>query len=402
MPAYRLMLPLSLLGLAALLAMVVVFASAAWALVAGGVALVLVGMWFAVMARIARARRRLEETLEERGAGDDLQRIDAAGTKLVHKLASQAAALDAWQTRFALLSEGASDVLWEWDVAQNRWSVSPRWQEELGFPRAPAQASFDTWLAGLHPTDASQLKFRLEEFTREPQATLVYEFRARRENGEYSWMQMRASAQRDDKGVALKLAGSFTDIGERKRQEAALHYQAMHDALTRLPNRALAQDRLAQGLRGAQRQHRPIALALLDLDDFRAINERLGFAVGDAVLQETARRLQRTVRSSDTVARFGGDEFLVLLPQVDEVRALLVAQKLLRALEPSITAAGQRLHVQASVGLALYPEHGLEVQQLIANVTTALGKAQTGGLGFCLFEGDNPPLPGIDPPPKLL
>ena len=402
MLAYRLMLPLSLLGLAALLAIVAVFASAAWALVAGGIALGLLSIWLAAVARIGRIRRRLEAAAGEPAAGGDLQRIDVACARAVEQVSAQAAALDAWQTRFALLNEGVSDVLWEWDVAQNRWSVSPRWQEELGFPRTPAQASFDVWLAGLHPSDASQLKFRLEEFTREPQPTLLYEFRARRENGDYSWMQMRASAQRDDKGVALKLAGSFTDIGERKRQEAALHYQAMHDALTRLPNRALAQDRLAQGLRGAQRQHRPIALALLDLDDFRAINERLGFAVGDAVLQETARRLQRTVRSSDTVARFGGDEFLVLLPQVDEVRALLVAQKLLRALEPAISAAGQRLHIQASVGLALYPEHGIDAQQLIANVTTALAKAQTGGLGFCLFEGDNPPLPGIDPPPKLL
>lgn len=402
MLVYRLMLPLSLLGLAALLAIVGVFASPAWALVGGGIALTLVGIWLAAIARIGRARRRLEAATGESTPGDDLHRIDVAYTNVVAKLAAQAAALDTWQTRFALLNEGASDVLWEWDVAQNRWSVSPRWQEELGFPRMPVQASFDAWLAGLHPSDASQLKFRLEEFAREPQAMLVYEFRARRENGEYSWMQMRASAQRDDQGVAQKLAGSFTDIGERKRQEAALHYQAMHDPLTRLPNRALAQDRLAQGLRGAQRQHRPIALALLDIDDFRAINERLGFAVGDAVLQETARRLQRTVRSSDTVARFGGDEFLVLLPHVDEVRALLVAQKLLRALEPTITAAGQRLHVQASVGLALYPEHGIDAQQLIANVTAALGKAQSGGLGFCLFEGDNPPLPGIDPPPKLL
>jgi diguanylate cyclase len=161
---------------------------------------------------------------------------------------------------------------------------------------------------------------------------------------------------------------------------AQMSYMAQHDFLTGLPNRSLLTDRLAQSIALAQRHGKRVALMYLDLDHFKHINDSLGHAVGDQLLQSAAKRLQECVRHSDTVCRQGGDEFVVLLAAVEAVSdAALAAEKLIEAMAEPYLIGGHRLHVTLSIGVSLYPDDGKDAEALIRNADTAMYHAKKSG-----------------------
>jgi diguanylate cyclase (GGDEF)-like protein/PAS domain S-box-containing protein len=180
--------------------------------------------------------------------------------------------------------------------------------------------------------------------------------------------------------------GIVRDITNRKAQTAALQYQALHDALTDLPNRSLLGDRLRQAVLIAQREQRPLALLIMDLDRFKEINDTLGHHVGDQVLQEVAVRMRAVLRESDTVARLGGDEFAILLPETDGQRAQLTAAKILKALEERFVLDGRTMDISASIGIALYPENGEDGATLMQHADVAMYAAKRHGRGYALYE----------------
>jgi diguanylate cyclase (GGDEF)-like protein len=162
------------------------------------------------------------------------------------------------------------------------------------------------------------------------------------------------------------------------RQQAELNeHQALHDALTDLPNRTLFHDRVGQALSVARREHLPVAVMIMDLDRFKEVNDTLGHASGDELLKQAGVRLRDALRESDTVARLGGDEFGVLLPRVvDSAAAVAVARKLRKALEEPFAIHGLALQIEASVGIALYPEHGDDVHSLLQRADVAMYEAK--------------------------
>lgn len=172
----------------------------------------------------------------------------------------------------------------------------------------------------------------------------------------------------------------FSDITERKQTEERIHHLALHDYLTDLPNRNLLFERAAQTLTMARRYTRRFALIYLDLDHFKPINDAYGHDVGDALLCEVASRLRAHVRESDTVCRQGGDEFVVLLPEIDDDGAVReLACKLLTAVAAPYQLAGQELQVTVSIGLALYPEHGQDIDSLMQHADAAMYRAKRDG-----------------------
>ncbi len=185
---------------------------------------------------------------------------------------------------------------------------------------------------------------------------------------------------------------------ERARQEAeaaraqavdaadALQHQALHDALTGLPNRTLLHDRLAHTLHLVERDASSLALLLLDLDRFKVVNDTLGHQAGDALLQQVAARMRDAVRSSDTVARLGGDEFALLLPGADRAGAVRVTQTLLAALVAPVTLEGQTVHVGASVGITLAPAQGREAAALLRQADVAMYVAKRAGSGYAVYD----------------
>jgi len=202
----------------------------------------------------------------------------------------------------------------------------------------------------------------------------------RRKNGE-CYLEMTSIKQvRDAQGRLTHYVAAFSDITARKTNEELIRHQAQYDALTDLPNRLLLFDRLRRALAQAKRDKTGLALMYVDLDKFKPVNDNLGHAVGDQMLREVAQRIQGCMREADTVARIGGDEFVVLLPIIEgEQDALVVAEKIRLALNQPFEIAGQQLYISSSTGIAIYPEHGTSEDELTANADIAMYHAKESG-----------------------
>ncbi len=178
--------------------------------------------------------------------------------------------------------------------------------------------------------------------------------------------------------IATVRAETMTEAAEQAT--AQMSYMAEHDFLTGLPNRALLMDRLAQSIALAQRHGKRVALLYLDLDHFKHVNDALGHGVGDRLLQSAAKRLPACVRSSDTVSRYGGDEFVILLAEVDRQQDVaLTAAKLIGAMTAPHAIGGHLLHVTLSIGFSLYPDDGKDVETILKNADTAMYHAKKNG-----------------------
>jgi diguanylate cyclase (GGDEF)-like protein/PAS domain S-box-containing protein len=204
-------------------------------------------------------------------------------------------------------------------------------------------------------------------------------------DGAPAWVLANAMllAARDDASEVLE--GTVIDITQRKNAERQIVHQAYHDALTGLPNRMLLFDRLTQALSLARRDERGLAVLFLDLDQFKLVNDTLGHAAGDRLLVEVARRLQNAVRECDTVARVGGDEFTLLLRNLDEGNdAARAAKKVLDAIARPLDVDGQRLYLTTSIGISMYPADGQEAEALLTNADIAMYRAKE--LGRSRFQ----------------
>lgn len=202
----------------------------------------------------------------------------------------------------------------------------------------------------------------------------------RRKSGEIYPEWLTITAIRDDQHRLTHYVGVFHDMTAIKVHEERLRYQAHHDALTTLPNRVLFRERLALAMGYAQRHEKKLALLFLDLDNFKRINDSLGHSVGDRLLKEVAVRLKHCVREKDTVARHGGDEFIVLLEGVEHTDdAVFAARRITQAIEPAFVFQDQELYLSASIGIAHYPEDGLDHETLIRNADTAMYRAKEEG-----------------------
>jgi len=193
--------------------------------------------------------------------------------------------------------------------------------------------------------------------------------------------------------------GSARDITERKRTEERISYQAYHDLLTRLPNRLLFADRMTQALAHATRNNIRIAVIFIDLDFFKEINDNYGHIVGDRVLQQVADRILKCVRAEDTVSRFGGDEFSLLLVNIaTQEDATFVADKIFAALRLPFTVDDQDIRLSASLGIALYPEGGETIDALLHSADIAMYQAKDSGKdGYCVYEQQmGKPLEGVN------
>ena len=192
---------------------------------------------------------------------------------------------------------------------------------------------------------------------------------------------------KDDKGRLTRYVGVFRDVSDVKKQEDLIRHQAFHDALTGLPNRLLLSDRIASAVERASRRGTRAALLFLDLDRFKIVNDSLGHAAGDALLQETAKRLKRVARGEDTIARLGGDEFVILLEEVDDGRIPAdVALRVLKSVGRPVEVAGKSIRVGASIGIAMFPADGSDSETLLRNADTAMYRAKDEGRNtFRLF-----------------
>ncbi len=208
------------------------------------------------------------------------------------------------------------------------------------------------------------------------------EITIRKKSGEEEEQWASLSAIRDEEGHLSHFVGIFIDLSERKRYEDRLYYLAHHDSLTDLPNRTLFGQRLDRALNRAQRTGQRFAVLFLDLDRFKSINDNYGHESGDRLLVETADRLRRTLRKGDTVSRFGGDEFNILVEDIRELEDVtVVADKVIKSMEEPVSIAGKYHQISPSIGISIYPEDGLTADELLRTADRSMYRAKGDG-GF--------------------
>jgi len=204
-----------------------------------------------------------------------------------------------------------------------------------------------------------------------------YEHRSRRDD---RYFLRTLSPVKEPDGSIETVTVIAKDITERKRAEEELEYMATHDSLTGLPNRTLFTDRLTMALIQARRSQKMLAVMLLDLDYFKDVNDSLGHSVGDQLLCAVGNRLRELLRRGDTVSRVGGDEFLLLLPEIARIEdATTIAQKVVQAFRRPFVLDDHELHITTSIGIAIYPDDGGDADILIKNADTAMYCAKDKG-----------------------
>jgi len=262
---------------------------------------------------------------------------------------------------------------WYLDIASKRLEWSDEAYRIFGFPRQQA-VDMDAFASTLHPDD----KDRVLDAWNKAVAGAPYDIEHRivMRGGGALWIREHAEIERDAQGRALFGIGTIQDITERKLAEERIQYLVNFDALTGLPNRIQLEDRIKYALELAKRRNEHLALMSVDLDRFKDINDTLGHSIGDALLIQLAKRLRSSLREEDTVSRLGGDEFTVMSPGVDATGAMHVAKKLLDVISAPYQIEQYELAVTASIGIALYPEDGADMETLTRNVDTAMYRAK--------------------------
>jgi diguanylate cyclase (GGDEF)-like protein/PAS domain S-box-containing protein len=264
--------------------------------------------------------------------------------------------------------------------------VSPQVEEMLGYTSEELIADPGLWLGILHEDDReTALATDMEHFA--SGHSLAHEYRVTRRDGRVIWLRDEAVVLREGAMVRLVSHGVLVDITNRKLLEEQLEYQAFHDPLTGLANRALFRDRVEQALRRRHRSHDGLAVLFLDLDAFKTINDSLGHVAGDQLLVIAAERLNAVVRPSDTISRLGGDEFAILLDGADDVDTMLVvAQRILDGLSGDLLLEGRRVTLRASVGVAIAQPNDT-VTDMLRNADAAMYRAKSQGRGIVVvFE----------------
>jgi diguanylate cyclase (GGDEF)-like protein/PAS domain S-box-containing protein len=331
----------------------------------------------------------------EMGANDYLTKpidfpvaLARIGTQLAHKRAQEA--LRESEERYALAARGANDGLWDWNLVTSAMYFSPRWKAMLGFREDEIEDRLEEWIGRIHDADRERVKEEIAVHQKGLTPHFESEHRLLHKDGGFRWMLSRGLAVHDATGKALRMAGSQTDITERK----------VSDPLTGLPNRLLFIDRLGRLIKHSKRRKDHLfAVLFLDLDGFKMINDSLGHLAGDQLLVGVANRLEKCLRSSDTVARLGetftvarlgGDEFTILLDDLkDPADANRAAERLMKALAPPFLLAGKEAFTSISIGIALSNTAYDQPEDMLRDADTAMYRAKSlGKARYEVFDAD--------------
>jgi diguanylate cyclase (GGDEF)-like protein/PAS domain S-box-containing protein len=306
--------------------------------------------------------------------------------------ARMAEALSDSEEKYRELAESINDVIWKIDPKTERFLyISPSVFRLRGY--TPDEIMAQPMSGALTPDSAARMHdllvtelARFKAGQRRSEDVTVEEVEQPRKDGTTVWTEIVASFGLNRRTGRIEVRGVSRDISERKSAAAQIQRLAQFDQLTGLPNRSLLKDHFRFALNFAQRNGEPVAVMFLDLDHFKHINDTLGHEIGDRLLIEVARRLVGSLRDSDTLARFGGDEFILILPTTGFDGARQVASKLLGAVAQPYRIDQHELHATISIGIALYPEDGTDLDTLARNADAAMYQAKHDTRNdFCFF-----------------
>jgi len=276
------------------------------------------------------------------------------------------------EERYSLVANATRDGLWDWDVTAGSMYYSRRAAEMLGDP-ATTYGEPEVWWDRVHPDDLDGLRAALAGCLRGSRGAIEVEHRLRVGDGPYRWTLCRAVPVRSWPSVGDRIVGSLSDIDARKQLEEVLRRGALYDALTGLPNRTLFTERLERAIAAEHRRSDPhFAVLFLDLDGFKPVNDTLGHLAGDQLLTLIGQRLEGSLRETDTAARFGGDEFAVLLYDTDPAAVSVIVQRIQRVLSAPVELEQGEVTVSASIGIALSTTGYPRAQDMIRDADAAM------------------------------
>ena len=293
------------------------------------------------------------------------------------------------EQRYMLAVEGANDGIWDWGIREAEIYFSPRWKSILGYGEGEIADQTREWFERIDQRDRERFDEGMNQHLEGRTGYFECEYRMTTKGGEVRWVSSRGVAVRDELGIPLRMAGSMTDITHRKQAEARLLHEAMHDALTGLPNRVLFMDRLDLALRRFRRDPTKLfAVLYFDLDRFKHVNDSLGHAIGDELLAQVAGRILGCLRPGDTLARLGGDEFVIVLNDIaGPTDAIYVVERVQEALAQEFALDGHTIYTSASIGIAVSSEIYRVPDEILRDADIAMYRAKNSGQAtYAVFD----------------
>ncbi len=286
------------------------------------------------------------------------------------------------ENRLQQVMEITREGIWDWHVPSGKVLHNRQWYETLMYAEGEVPETADAFVALIHPEDREQVTQRIGDLLAGTSADYHSEHRLQRKDGQAIWVHDRGRVvERDAQGQPLRVVGSLVDISFQKEHQHYLERIAHYDQLTGLPNRVLLADRMHQAMVQSLRRGQQLAVAYLDLDGFKTVNDRYGHTTGDQLLSALAAQFKAMMREGDTIARLGGDEFVAVFVDLQDVQdsAALIARLLEVASRP-ILLEGLSLSVSASIGVSFYPQaEDADADQLLRQADQAMYSAKQAG-----------------------
>jgi diguanylate cyclase (GGDEF)-like protein/PAS domain S-box-containing protein len=323
-----------------------------------------------------------------RGEGKILSELEEHRHHLTELVAQQTEKVKRSEAQLTVAQRVAHLGSWRLDIKLGE----SQWSDELyrifGFAPLAVPATITTLSRILHQDDKERFltSYNCNQVQGDP---MDCECRIIRPNGEMRYVHLSGLVNRDEKGRPCEIVGTALDITDQKQREAHIEHLANHDDLTNLPSLRLARERINTELARANRNNTMFAVMFIDLDGFKEVNDSLGHEVGDGLLRKVAKRLSNCLRNVDTVARIGGDEFLVLQTEVKNAdNVAYVAKKLIKAIATTTTISGHKIKVSASVGISMYPDDGDNLNLLMRTADQAMYLVKKSGKNHFKFASD--------------
>lgn len=283
--------------------------------------------------------------------------------------------------RQSLAVTGAGDIVWDWDVLRDRVITKPDVSRQLGLALGSLHGPARNWLPALHTDDRDTFRTTLDVILEHRRGRVAQSFRLRGADGHYHWFMLRARPVIGSDGEIIRCVGTLVDVTEQKKAEERLLHDAVHDNLTGLPSRELFLNRLEAVISIAKTEEnvRPTVI-VIDIDRFKQVNDGLGISAGDTILLTIARRLHRLLKPRDSLSRFGGDQFaMLLLSEQDPVRIAGVAEAVKQAINAPITFAKREIVLAASIGLVSWNSSQASAEDMVKDAELAMHQAKRFG-----------------------
>jgi diguanylate cyclase (GGDEF)-like protein/PAS domain S-box-containing protein len=338
---------------------------------------------------------QFDKEVQERLAAFELLKKAQNSLIEVDEYRKSEAALHESEQRLQLVLKASQLGFWDWDIKNNIVTRNERWAEMLGYHLSEIDFTVKQWTDFIHPDDREMALKSIQDNIAGHSPMHAMEYRMQAKDGSYKWILDQAQVVSwDSDNKPMRMCGTHTDFTERKLMEEQIRSFAFNDTLTQLPNRRLLDDRLTQAISASKRDGYYGALLFLDLDNFKPINDTYGHGVGDLLLIETASRLKHCIRAIDTIARIGGDEFVIILPHLSldkmsaTLEARMIAEKIHEVISKpyflTITQAGPDAksilyQCTASIGSVVYIKDAVSPVELMKWADAAMYKAKLVG-----------------------